>query len=341
MMDKNTFLLKTKKGGKGIQSLKMEIKNWASYVRMVTKLNVYMVFVFLIIVASLVSPVFLTPLNIFNILRQVTPLGMVAIGMTFVILTGGIDLSVGSMMTLLVALVCGIMNFQDSRIPLAVLGVLGAGSLMGFANGIGITKVGIPPFVMTLGGMAVYKGLALMYTTGYPMHGTTELFRSITVGKIGPVPWCVFMFFGVAVGAYVVLTRTVFGRRVYAVGGNRIAARLAGVPVKYVELWVYVICGLLTALGAIILASRLGVADPLAGTGYELDAIAAVVIGGTSLMGGVGGIGGTVIGVLIMGVINNLLNLLNVSAFLQMVVKGLIIVTAVGIYSLKERSKES
>jgi ribose/xylose/arabinose/galactoside ABC-type transport system permease subunit len=305
-----------------------------------TKVNVYMVFVLLIIVASLASPVFLTPLNIFNILRQMTPLGMVALGMTFVILTAGIDLSVGSMMTLLVALTCGIMNFQDSRIPLAILGVLGAGSLMGFLNGLAVTRVGIPPFVVTLGGMAAYKGLALMYTTGYPMQGTTESFRSITGTKIGPVPWCVFILVAGATVSYVVLKRTVFGRRVYSVGGNRTAARLAGIPAKLVELMVYVICGLLTGVGALVLASRLGVADPLAGTGYELDAIAAVVIGGTSLMGGIGGIGGTVTGVLIMGVINNLLNLLNVNAFLQMVVKGLIIVTAVGIYSLKERSKE-
>jgi ribose/xylose/arabinose/galactoside ABC-type transport system permease subunit len=310
------------------------------HLKAIAKVNVYMVFVFLIIVASVVSPVFLTPLNIFNILRQITPLGMVAVGMTFVILTGGIDLSVGSMMTLLVALVCGIMNFQNFRIPLAVLGVLGAGSLMGFGNGTAVTRVGIPPFVATLGGMAAFRGLVLMYTTGYPMHGTTEIFRSITGGKIGPVPWCVFMFVGVAIAAYIVLRKTVFGRRVYAVGGNRTAARLAGIPVRRVELMAYVICGLLTGLGAIVLASRLGVADPLAGIGYELDAIAAVVIGGTSLMGGVGGIGGTVTGVLIMGVINNLLNLLNVNAFLQMVVKGLIIVTAVGIYSLRERSKE-
>jgi ribose/xylose/arabinose/galactoside ABC-type transport system permease subunit len=294
----------------------------------------------LIILASIVAPSFASPTNIFNVLRQIIPLGMLALGMTFVILTGGIDLSVGSVMTLLVALVCGIMNFHDSMIIVAILSVCAIGVVIGLLNGLAVTMVGMPPFIVTLGGLAIYQGLALLYTTGYPMAGTTEAFRFITVGKIGPAPICIFIFVAAVVICQVTLKRSVFGRRIFAAGGNPEASRLAGIPIKRIVIGAYMVCGLLTGIGSVVLASRMGVADPLAGQGFELDAIAAVVIGGTPLSGGIGSIGGTVVGVLIMGIINNLLNLLNVNAFLQKVVKGLIIVIAVGVYSLREKDKE-
>lgn len=302
----------------------------SSYSKQLQKLGALLGLVLLIIILAIVSPSFFTLNNIFNVLRQVSINALIAFGMTFVILTGGIDLSVGSILALASALTAGLLAGGMDPLLAILIGLL-AGAAMGALNGLIITKGKVAPFIATLATMTIFRGLTLVYTDGRPITGLSNstLFELLGKGYLGWIPVPVIWMLAVYFILYFILKKTVFGRRVYAIGGNEEAAILSGIRADRVKLWVYTITGTLSALGGIILASRLNSAQPTAGVTYELDAIAAVVLGGTSLSGGRGWIFGTLIGALIIGVLNNGLNLMNVSSFYQQVVKGGVILLAV------------
>jgi len=288
---------------------------------------------FLLLCAALtiLSDRFLTVSNIVNVLRQSTINGIIAIGMTYVILTAGIDLSVGAVLALCTVVTADLLQ-QEVGVPLAVSGGLGLGVVLGLINGFIITKANVPPFVTTLGMMTVARGLALTYTQGRPITGLPDAFRFIGTGSLGPVPMpIVIAAFAFLVG-YVLLNRTEVGKYILALGNNPVAARYAGVAVDRYTAFVYGVSGMLAALAGMILVARLNSAQPTAGVAYEFDAIAAVVVGGTSFAGGEGGLGGTLLGVLVIAVLNNGLNLLDVSSFYQPVVTGIVIALALLLY---------
>lgn len=292
----------------------------------------------LVLVLSLLSPHFLTTENLLNITRQVAVNAILATGMTFVIISAGIDLSVGSVLALsgcvmAIALHAGVGIFPG------ILLAVGVGSLCGLANGFMTGYLRVPPFIATLGMMSIARGLALVVTGGYPIFELPEGFSYLGTGYLWDVlPVSLLFTILVLVAAHFVLTRMKLGRYVYVIGGNEEAAVLSGVNVRTTKLLIYTICGFLAGLASVVFVSRLNSAQPTAGIAYELDAIAATVIGGTSLFGGVGSIGGTVIGALIMGVLRNGLNLLNVSSFWQQVVIGVVIITAVYVDQLRHRN---
>jgi len=283
------------------------------------------------------TPHFLTVSNLLNVLEQTSINAIVAVGMTYVIISGGIDLSVGSVLAVAgIALALALQGGLPA--PAAVILALATGTACGLANGLLITFGRLPPFIATLGMMSVARGIALMLAEGRPISGFSEGFRALATARVLIVPAPVLITAVVYVVAHFVLTRTVFGRATYAIGGNEEAARLSGVHVQFHKTAVYGVAGLMSAVAAILLTARLNSAQPTAGTMYELDAIAATVIGGTSLLGGEGTLVGALIGALIMGVLRNGLNLLNVSSFFQQVVIGAVIIGAVLIdMSLKRR----
>ncbi len=354
-------------------AIKMDWKNHTSLAGLIV----------LIIISAVLSPTFLSPTNLLNIATQIAAPGIIAIGMTFVILTGGIDLSVGSLLALtgvIIAITAPVTGW-----PLAVVLAIVAGTLIGAFHGFSITKLKVPAFIVTLAGLTAYKGLALILTgsAAVPIQSTTFAFLGsgkisgvissvilvVVAGlvvlkyvlsyksymkhdkviktiktiasvafllafayfilQVGGMPVQVFFFLAIFAIAWFVLNKTVFGREVYAIGGNPEAAHLAGVKVNKGLVIVYSIAGFTAAIGGMLIAARLGSGTPQVGTLGELDAIAAVVIGGTSLMGGVGKLGGTIIGVILIGILNNLLSLMNVTADMQMLFKGIIILGAV------------
>jgi ribose/xylose/arabinose/galactoside ABC-type transport system permease subunit len=285
---------------------------------------------------SILSPYFLTVSNLLNVLEQTSINAVIAAGMTFVIISGGIDLSVGSIVAF-----SGVLLASTLQAPLPAslaipVGVAG-GAACGLVNGLLITRGRLPPFIATLGMMSVARGAALVFTEGRPVSGFEAGFRSLATGRVLGVPAPVLAAAFVYAVAYVLLTRTRFGRYVYAIGGNEEATRLSGVAVRFHKTMVYVLCGVTSALAAVLLTARLNSAQPIAGIMYELDAIAATVIGGTSLLGGSGSLGGTLVGALIMGVLRNGLNLLGVSSFLQQIVIGVVIIVAVLVDSMLKR----
>ncbi|MFS0593784.1 ribose ABC transporter permease [Cytobacillus horneckiae] len=284
----------------------------------------------IIIILAIMSPNFSTTENLFNVLRQVSINALIAFGMTFVILTGGIDLSVGSILALASALTAGMLASGMDPILAVLLGLL-AGAAMGLFNGLIIAKGKVAPFIATLATMTIFRGLTLVYTEGRPITGLSDAvsFQMLGKGYFLGIPFPVITMLIAYLILYFLLKKTTFGRGVYAIGGNEEASRLSGLKVDRLKMGVYSLSGLLAALAGITLMSRLDSAQPTAGTSYELDAIAAVVLGGTSLSGGRGWIFGTLIGALIIGVLNNGLNLLNVSSFYQQVVKGGVILLAV------------
>jgi ribose transport system permease protein len=276
--------------------------------------------------------------NLLNIAQQTSINAIVAAGMTFVIVSGGIDLSVGSIVAL-AGVALGAM-LQGGQSPfIAIPGAIAVGTGCGFLNGLLVSVGGLPPFIATLGMMSVARGTALVFTEGRPVSGFDEGFRWLATGTAGFVPAPVLVMLVVYAVAHVVLTRTTFGRYVYAIGGNEEATRLSGVAVRFHKTAIYGVSGALSAVAAIVLTARLNSAQPIAGMMYELDAIAATVIGGTSLSGGSGSLVGTLVGALIMGVLRNGLNLLGVSSFLQQIVIGGVIVGAVLVDTLLKRHR--
>ena len=294
--------------------------------------------IMLIVALSLTAPNFLTARNFTNIIDQVTVLGILALGATFVIIIGGIDLSVGSVLALSV-MVLGWLSHQGGvPLPLAMVAAIGVGALAGLVNGVGVTIFRLPPFIATLAMMSIARGLANLITDGQQIVGYPEWFYKLSTARY-------FGFISVTVATLVILYVAGWafskyrrnGRALYAIGGGHEVARLAGLKVRSTTTAVYVVAGVMAGIGAIVLASRLDASAPSAATGYELDVIAAVVIGGASLMGGAGRVTGTVIGVLIIGVLRNGLNLLGVSPFIQQIVIGLVIAVAVGADVLRRR----
>jgi len=296
--------------------------------RILERFGIVLILVGISALMALLAPVFLSPQNLFNVLLQVSINAIVAVGMTFVILTAGIDLSVGSVVAL-VAVTVGSALHAHAGTFVSILTGLAAGGICGIVSGFLIAQCKVPAFITTLGMMSVARGLALIITGGQTIHEFPPAFRFLGTGYVGPIPvpaMCALLVVGVA---WYVLSQTKFGRHIYAVGGNREAVRLSGINVSRVEIAAYAICGLTSALGAIILVGRLNAAQPIAGCGYELNAIAAAIIGGTSLSGGEGSVFGTLVGALIMGVLQNGLTLLNVSSYIQQLIIGSVIVLAV------------
>ncbi|NQU27959.1 MAG: ribose ABC transporter permease [Candidatus Marinimicrobia bacterium] len=293
---------------------------------------------FLIVFFWILTPHFLTVSNLLNVAQQTAINAIIAVGLTFVIITAGIDLSVGSILAFSGVVLASALS-AGMPIPVAItLGVL-VGLACGSINGLLIAYGKLPPFISTLGMMSVARGAALMYTNGRPISGFSAEFRFLATGEIFSIPTSIVIMIVVYIVAHFILTKTKLGRYVYAIGGNEEAARLSGINVAAYKIIVYGICGLLSGLAAVILTARLNSAQPIAGIMYELDAIAATVIGGTSLMGGEGRVMGTLIGALIMGVLRNGLNLLGVSSFLQQTIIGSVIIIAVLVDMTLKRRK--
>lgn len=300
------------------------------------RLGVMAALVLLVVAASLLSPRFLTLPNLLNVLRQVSIVGILAIGMTFVILTRGIDLAVGSVLGIAVVLFAGLMDRAGMAIALPV--GFAAAALAGVVNGIGIAYGGIPAFIMTLGMLSFVRGLAFIYTGGTPIPILSEGFYAFGNGYLAGIPIPALILIAALLFSGFVLGFTPFGRSIYAIGSNEEAARLSGVPVRLYTAAVYVISGLMSGLAGLVYASQLSIGTPIAGQGYELDAIAAVVVGGTSLFGGKGSVAGTFLGTLIIGVLANILNLTGVDPFVQQLFKGALIIIAVFIMSRSGRT---
>ncbi len=301
------------------------------------------------IILSFLSDRFLTGENAWNVMRQISVNMIISVGMTLVILTGGIDLSVGSILAFAGAVTAGMLKFGaeftdlNVYIGFTLLGALIGGTLvgafLGWFNGLTITKFKVPPFVATLAMLTIARGLTMLWTGGFPITGLGENMAFIGTGWFLGIPMPVWISAIVVLAAVVLTKRTTLGRHIYAIGGNETAAELSGLKIKKIKMIVYSIAGALAGIGGIIVTSRLDSAQPNAGFGFELDSIAAVVIGGTSLSGGKGTIMGTVQGALIIGILNNGLVLLNVSPFWQQVIKGLVILMAVVIEKFNSKSE--
>ncbi len=283
-------------------------------------------FFILCIFFSIVSGEFLTGSNISNIVRQVSINGILAVGMTFVILTGGIDLSVGSVMAFTGTIMVGMMvNMGLPPVAAVVIGAI-LGAVIGYINGTFVAYARIPSIIVTLAMMEIARGAALLYTGGYPLSGLPTSYSFIGRGYLfGVIPMPALIMIGVFIVAYIILNHLPLGRYIYAIGGNEEAVRLSGVKVKRIKAIVYLISGITASISGLIMTSRLASGQPTAGDGYELDAIAAVVLGGTSIAGGRGHIFGTLLGALLLGVLSNGLNLMGVSPYVQRVLKGAII----------------
>jgi ribose transport system permease protein len=313
--------------------------NKKNYKQSLSKFQSLIALFILCLVISLLTDKFLTATNAWNVMRQISVNICISVGMTLVVLTAGIDLSVGSVLALCGAITAGLLKngieipSQNLYIGFTILGsvVAGllAGSLFGWFNGWTITKFKVPPFVATLAMLTIARGLTMLWTKGFPITGLSENFAYLGTGWFIGIPLLVWISGVIVFIAVIITNKTKLGRYIYAIGGNENAAALSGINIKKIKIIVYSIAGTLAAVGGLLVTSRLDAAQPNAGTGYELDSIAAVVIGGTSLSGGRGSVLGTVLGAIIIGVLNNGLVLLNVSPFWQQVVKGFVILIAV------------
>lgn len=306
----------------------------------------------LVVILSVLRPNFLSAFNLFNVMRQISFIGILAVGMTFVILTAGIDLSVGSLLAFS-GIVCasvakgsrsllegGVTDPGGARVLLAALAAILTGVIIGWLQGSLTARAGIPAFIVTLGGLGAWRGATLLWSNGQPISSFSDDFKFWGQGFIGPLPVPVIFFLAMVILGQIVLKYTQYGRWIYALGGNPEASRLSGLNVKMLITSVYVISGFCAGLAGFLLTSRLNSAEQVAGQGYELQAIAAVVIGGTSLFGGQGSMVGTLIGAMLIGVLNNGLVILNVSPYYQQIVIGAIIVLSVYIDQLaKQRSR--
>lgn len=301
---------------------------------------IFVIFVLFCLVLSIVAPNFLTARNISNVVRQFSMITIVAVGMTFVIITGGIDLSVGGIVAFVGVSVAWLIVKVQMPIWLAILLGIAMGSFLGYINSLLIVRVNLPPFIATLGMMQVSRGLVLALTKGYPIRPFPEKFLQFGHGEIGVIPVPIVIMLIVILLAHLFLSKTSMGRYIYYVGSNREAAELSGIKVKKVLTLAYVLAGFTSSIAAIILTARLSSAQSNMGEGWELDAIAAVVIGGASLSGGEGSIIGTLIGAALMGVIRNSLILLHVSAYWQTVVIGCVIIAAVTVDQMRQKRKK-
>lgn len=309
---------------------------WRSLRRQAPLLVVYALLLIMVIGASLTADRFLTERNIFNVLRQAAFLGVAAIGQTLVILTGGIDLSVGSLVKLSLLVSALVMDGQPGMTLPAVAVTLLLGALIGAIHAFLITRLQVAPFIVTLGSYSILRGVSLAIATK-PVGSASPGMLALYDLKIGPVPVLVIGFALLLILVLIMLRRTRFGRYIYAIGSNEQGARLAGLPVNRVKYGVYILCSMLTALTGLLYLSRMGIGDPAVGDGLELQTITAVILGGTSLFGGRGGVIGTLGGVLLLGLTSNLLVVLRVNQWIQELIEGAIIVGAVALYKQKGR----
>ena len=313
--------------------------NKKTYRQSLSKFQSLIALIMLCLVISLLSDKFLTAANAWNVMRQISVNICISVGMTLVVLTAGIDLSIGSVLALCGAITAGLLKngieipSSNLYIGFTILGAIVAGllvgSLLGWFNGWTITRFKVPPFVATLAMLTIARGLTMLWTKGFPITGLGENFAHLGTGWLLGIPLPVWISGVIVFIAVVITNKTKLGRYIYAIGGNESAATLSGIDIKNIKIAVYTMAGALAGVGGLLVTSRLDAAQPNAGTGYELDSIAAVVIGGTSLSGGRGSVLGTVLGAIIIGVLNNGLVLLNVSPFWQQVVKGFVILAAV------------
>jgi ribose/xylose/arabinose/galactoside ABC-type transport system permease subunit len=306
---------------------------------LLAKAGILWAFLGLFIILSILSPAFITPNNLMNVVKQMSVNGIMGIAMTFVLILGGIDLSVGSLIAL--TSVCAAFFARQSLelpliVPIAVSLLVGVAA--GAINGFGIAYVGISPFIMTLAMMSCLRGLAQVLSNGTPIFGLSKQFNGIANGFVLGIPNLVYFLVVILIIGIFVLRKTVFGKWVYAIGGNEVSARLSGINTRWIKVVVYMSSGLLAGVCGVLMASRITSGSPIIGVGYELNAISAAVIGGVSMSGGTGNLLGTLVGALIMGVIQNGLDILGVSAFYQQIIQGLIIMVAVFL-DIKSKSR--
>lgn len=308
------------------------------FIKTLRQYGIFVVFIIICLILSFISPQFLTVSNWTIIITQVSINALLAFGVTFVIITGGIDLSLGSMVAVTGVIAAMLAHPDAFPVVLPIFAGLFAGFLMGVFNGFIITKSRIAPFIVTLGTMTIGRGLALILSKGRPISNLSDSFNFIGGGDILGIPFPIIILIIIFIICSLILKKTLLGRYIYAIGGNEQASRASGVNVNQVKMAVYSISGLLAGLAGILLTSRITTGQPNAGAGFELDAIAAAVIGGTSTSGGTGTMTGTLIGVLLIGVINNGLDLLNVTSYYQQVVMGVIIIGAVVLDSWNQKN---
>ncbi|MCE7041794.1 ABC transporter permease [Dyadobacter sp. CY312] len=308
-------------------NIQAQFRNFGQY-------GIFVAFVIICLVLAFSTPRFFTISNLMTIGNQVSINALLAFGVTFVIITGGIDLSLGSMVAVTGVVAATFAHPDTYPVVVPIFIGLAAGSAIGAFNGLVITKSKVPPFIVTLGTMTIGRGLALIFSKGRPVSNLSDSFNFIGGGNLFGIPFPIIILIIAFIVCSIILNKTILGRYMYAVGGNEPAARASGIRVNNVKMWVYTICGLLSAMGGILLTSRITTGQPNAGAGFELDAIAAAIIGGTSTSGGTGTMTGTLIGALLIGVISNSLDLLNVTSYYQQVVMGAIIIGAVVLDSM-------
>ena len=297
------------------------------------------ILILMVIITTILYPGFLSSTNLTNVVRQISIIAIIAFGSTFVIISGGIDLSPGSIVGLTSVVVASLAHPGMYPVIVPIFAGIIVGSLAGLVNGMIIAKTKIPPFIVTLGMMIAARGAALIYSDGRPIGNFTKTFEFIGGGDLFGVPVPILILVMILILSHIILNNTIFGLYTYAIGSNEQAAMISGINVNKYKVLIYMYAGLMASIAAIVLTSRISSGQPIAGTGFELDAIAASVIGGTSLSGGIGTIPGTVIGALIMGILNNAMDLLGVSAYWQQVFKGAIIVGAVILDQKRKDSK--
>ena len=316
-----------------------------------SKYGIFLIFALMVVTASMLSPAFLSSTNLINIVRQMSVVGLIALGVTGCIVSAGIDLSSGSVVGLTAVVAATLAQDPEFATPfypgvhvpiiVAILAACAVGALVGLINGTLVARTGIPPFIATLGTLTAIRGLALLYTGGRPISDLTDAYNFIGQGDVLGLPVPIIILVVMAVVTHILYSHTKFGKYIYAIGGNEQAARVSGINSAKYKMLIYVYAGLLAGLAGLVVSSRIGSGQPGLGQGYELDAIAAAVIGGASLSaGGIGTVAGTIVGALIIGVLNNILDLLNVSAYFQQIIKGCIIVGAVIIDQLKHRGSK-
>jgi len=305
------------------QGIRYKIKNME-----LSRYSIILGFLALFIFLSIYSDRFLTVGNMVNVIRQSSIIGIIACGMTFIIVSGNFDLSVGSVCGFVGAVAVSLSN--NHSIWLAVIASIAIGAAIGLTNGLLVTKLFMSSFIVTLGTMVITRGMLYIYSNGYPIRGVKKDFLFFGQGYLGSLPVPILIFLIVIIFTHIVLNNTKFGKYIYAIGGNIEASQLSGIFINFYRIIAFVLSGALAALSGIVLASRINLASPLGGTNYELDAIAAVVIGGTSILGGEGSIPRTVVGVFLLTILNNGFNMLNVSIYMQYLFKGIIIIGAVG-----------
>lgn len=295
----------------------------------VSKYGIYIIFLGIFVILSFANKAFFTKTNLINIAKQASTVAIIAVGQTFCLITGGMDLSSGSIMAL-AGVTSAMFGLADNtNIVIAFVVAIGVGMVCGLVNGVIVSKGMVPAFIATLGMQQAARGMALLVTNATPVFGLSDTYTFLGSGKVGGVPMLIIVMLIVVAVATFVLNKTKFGRHIYAVGGNELSAHVSGINVNKVKLSVYIIAGALAGLGGLLLAGRIKSGTPTMGEGYELDAIAGAVIGGVSTSGGIGTVFGAVIGSLLMAMITNGLDLMNVSAYYQQIIKGAIIVLAV------------